>query len=191
MGVHPHHHDPRVPLLRRGRGGTASHVPGQGDARARALGSARERPPGPRGVSRSGAPPHDRTDAAVTDGPQNVTILGVGNPLVGDEGVGIRAVEELLRLFDFPANVTVMDAGTMGMSILGLVRGADYLVVLDAVDGTGHDPGTVVLLKADDLASSQVMHSLHDMRLVDVLQTAALTGRMPDADFVGVQVELH
>lgn len=118
-----------------------------------------------------------------------ITVLGIGNPLVEDEGVGVRVAEELLRLFDFPPEVTVMDAGTLGMSMLGVIRGSDYVLVVDAVDGTGHPPGTVVLMSAEDLADNQVLHSLHDLRFVDVLQAAALTGCEPESDFVGVQVE--
>lgn len=117
-----------------------------------------------------------------------ITVLGIGNPLVEDEGLGVRVAEELLRLFDFPPNVTVMDAGTLGMSMLGVIRASDYVLVVDAVDGTGHPPGTVVLMAAEDLADNQVLHSLHDMRFVDVLQAAALTGSEPESDFVGVQV---
>ena len=96
---------------------------------------------------------------------ERVTVMGVGNPLMRDEGVGVRVAEVLMSAFAWPDNVTVLDAGTMGMGILNLFRDADYMLVVDAVDGTGEPPGTVVRLSAEDIAPNQVMHSLHDVRL--------------------------
>ena len=119
---------------------------------------------------------------------ERILVLGVGNPLVRDEGVGVRVVEELVKRYSFPETVEVADVGTMGMSILGMITSASHVVMVDAVDKTGCEPGTVVLLTPEDLAPNQVMHSLHDVRFVDVLRAAELTGRRPSAEIVGVQV---
>jgi hydrogenase maturation protease len=62
------------------------------------------------------------------------------------------------------------------------------MLVADAVDNTGYEPGTVVFMTPDELAPNQVLHSLHDVRFVDVLQTADLIGYEIDVRFVGVQV---
>jgi hydrogenase maturation protease len=119
---------------------------------------------------------------------ERVTIMGIGNPLMRDEGVGIRAIEVLMTGFAFPPNVTLVDAGTMGMGILNLFRECDYMLVIDAVDGTGLEPGTVVRMTPEDIAPNQVMHSLHDVRLVDVLQSAQLIGVQPEVDCIGIQI---
>lgn len=119
---------------------------------------------------------------------ERVLVLGVGNPLVRDEGVGVRVAEILASSFTFPPNVTVLDAGTMGMSILNLIRDADYVLVVDAVTGTGAPPGTVIPFSAEEVVPNQVMHSLHDVRFADVLEAAELLGCRPQSDFVGVQV---
>ena len=119
---------------------------------------------------------------------ERVLVMGIGNPLVKDEGVGVRIIEEMMRTLSFPDNVTLMDAGTMGMGILNLFRECDYLLIVDAIDGTGEAPGTVVRLSPEDFAPNQVLHSLHDLRFVDVLQAAELMGTRPEADCVGVQV---
>jgi hydrogenase maturation protease len=119
---------------------------------------------------------------------ERVTVMGVGNPLVRDEGVGVRVAEVLMSSFAFPDNVTVLDAGTMGMGILNLFRDADYILVVDAVDGTGEAPGTVMRISPEEIAPNQVMHSLHDIRLVDVLEAAELMDIRPEADFIGVQI---
>ena len=110
---------------------------------------------------------------------ERITVMGIGNPLMRDEGVGVRVIEVLMSVFEFPDNVTLVDAGTMGMTILNLFQDCDYMLVIDAIAGTGEEPGTVVRLSAEDLAPNQVMHSLHDVRLVDVLQTAMLMGLEP------------
>lgn len=118
-----------------------------------------------------------------------ILVMGVGNPLMRDEGVGPRVVELLLEGYEFPDHVEVIDAGTMGYRILDMLRGVDHLVVVDALKGTGHPAGTVLLLQPEDLAENQVLHSLHDLRIVDVLAAAALSGRAPETRCVGVQID--
>ena len=119
---------------------------------------------------------------------ERILVMGIGNPLVKDEGVGVRIIEEMMRTLSFPDNVTLMDAGTMGMGILNLFRECDYLLIVDAIDGTGEAPGTVVRLSPEDLAPNQVKHSMHDVRLVDVLEAAMLMGCRPEADCIGIQI---
>ena len=118
-----------------------------------------------------------------------ILVLGVGNPLMRDDGVGPRVVEMLLAAHAFPEHVDVVDAGTMSFMILDMLRGIDRLIVIDAVDGTEHPPGTVVVLSPEEIAPNQVKHSMHDVALVDVLQAAALIDRAPETIAIGVQIE--
>jgi hydrogenase maturation protease len=124
----------------------------------------------------------------VTAVTQRILILGIGNPLMTDEGVGVRVAEILMGSYELPEGIEVIDAGTMGLGIINLFRDRDLVIVLDAVDNTGHEPGTVVIMTPEQLAPAQVMHSLHDMRFSHVLEAAALTGVEPEAICVGVQV---
>jgi len=121
--------------------------------------------------------------------PERILVLGIGNILMKDEGVGCRVVEELYARYEFPDNVDLDDSGTMGMMIMNLLRQYDFVLVIDAVNGTGHPGGTVVRLAPEDIAGNQVMHSLHDLRFVDVLQAAELIGVRPEGHVVGIQVE--
>jgi len=117
-----------------------------------------------------------------------ITVMGIGNPLVKDEGVGVRVIESMMSTLAFPENVTLVDAGTMGMGILNLFQDCDYLLVIDAVDGTGEPAGTVVRMTPSDMAPNTIKHSMHDMRLVDVLEAAMLMGTQPEVDCVGIQI---
>jgi hydrogenase maturation protease len=125
----------------------------------------------------------------VLDDNPRVLVLGIGNILMLDEGVGNRIAVDLERNYRFPDDVRVMDAGTMGLGMVHLFRGVEFLLVADAVNGTGYDPGTVVRIPPEEFSPNQVMHSLHDIRFVDVLEAANLIGLSPRADCIGVQVE--
>lgn len=115
-------------------------------------------------------------------------IMCIGNLLMRDEGVGPHCAQLLEQRYRFPDNVDVLDSGTMGMSLLGDIANYDLIVVIDAVDGTGQEPGTVFTFTPDEIARHTVMHSLHDIRFKDVLDAAALLGHQPVGKCVGVQV---
>jgi hydrogenase maturation protease len=139
-------------------------------------------------------PPHGPSGDELGSGPRAMTphprvaIVGIGNLLKCDEGVGVRVVEELLTAWAFPDGVEVVDAGTSGLGMLPLFERHDLVIVVDAVDGTGLPPGSVVLLTTDDLVPGEAMHSLHDTRLPDVLAAHELAGGTAEVRVVGVQV---
>jgi len=116
--------------------------------------------------------------------------MGAGNTVMADEGIGPRCVEALQEWFDFDEQTTIVDVGTMGLLILDILREHDHVIVIDAAQETGHPAGTVVLYTPEDLAQHQVLHSAHDMRLVDVLKAAKLTGiESKSFVIVGVQIQ--
>ena len=87
-----------------------------------------------------------------------MVVLGVGNVMLGDDGVGIRVLEELRRRgLDDPAAVPegtrLVDGGTLGLGLLDAVRGARSLLLLDAVN-LGQTAGTVSVLCGDAIAAS-------------------------------------
>ena len=77
-------------------------------------------------------------------------VLGLGNILLGDEGVGVRVVERLLERYDFPEGVRVMDGGTLGLDLLPYVEDASRLLVVDAVQAR-KPPGTLVRMTGDEI----------------------------------------
>lgn len=114
--------------------------------------------------------------------------MGVGNPLMGDDGVGPRVIEVLRAGYTFPDNTEVVDAGTLSYMILDMLRGIDHLVLVDAMQAPDITPGTVQVLAPEAIAPNQVKHSMHDTGIVDVLQAAELMGRPPQTVAIGVQI---
>jgi hydrogenase maturation protease len=115
-------------------------------------------------------------------------VLGLGNILMRDEGIGVRVVEQLVERYEFPPEVQLLDGGTMGLSLLPYVEDADRLLVIDAVRVDG-EAGTVVRLEGEEIPSSlSVKISPHQMGLADLLAAARLRGRYPgELVLVGVQ----
>lgn len=116
-----------------------------------------------------------------------ILLLGVGNILYTDEGVGVRAVERLQATHSFSDNVTLMDGGNLGMRLMGPLMEADICLVLDAVLG-GDEPGTIYRLTGDDLRKSLAFKdSMHQTDLVDTLISCELAGKRPDTVVIGIE----
>lgn len=123
----------------------------------------------------------------MSDTPKRILVLGVGNILFTDEGIGVRVVEHLQNSFDFSGNVTLMDGGTLGTRLMGPILECDMLIVVDAVLGDGA-PGSVYRLTGDDLRKSLAFKdSMHQTDLVDTLIYCGIVGNRPDAVVVGIE----
>jgi hydrogenase maturation protease len=108
-----------------------------------------------------------------------VLVLGVGSILMMDEGIGIRAVEELQRRYRFPENVEILDGGTSGIELLSYISGRDYLIIIDAII-SGNPPGTVLRVEGEDIhARFRTRISPHQIGLSDLLAAATLTDEIP------------
>ena len=119
---------------------------------------------------------------------QRLVVIGLGNSLRGDDGVGPRVVEELNRR-GLPEGVTALDVGTGGLDLLLVLEGWDRVVVVDAAD-VGREPGQFVRFTPDQayLAQAADRFSLHHAGLSEVLALADALGRaMPEMVIFGVQ----
>ena len=106
-------------------------------------------------------------------------VVGVGNPLMGDDGLGIVALERLREEWHLPPDVELVDGGTWGMNLLPVIEEADQLLIVDAIDA-GAEPGELVVLERDDLPLFLSMKlSPHQLDLGEVLALAAFRGRLP------------
>ena len=122
-----------------------------------------------------------------------ITVLGVGNPIMGDDGVGLAVLAAVQAARSDP-RIEYVDGATGGMELIPVVQDADRLLVLDAV--AGPQPGLVQHLMGDQLPrllSSKL--SPHQVGLLDVLSACRLLGREPAViEVVGVtpaQVQLQ
>lgn len=118
----------------------------------------------------------------------SVLVLGVGNLLLGDEGVGVRAVEALEARYRVADAVEVVDGGTAGMGLLDLIAGRTSVIVVDAVK-TGSDAGTIVRLDGDRIpVGFRQRMSPHSLGLGDVLAVLTVLEQAP-AELVVIGVE--
>ena len=107
-------------------------------------------------------------------------VLGLGNILLSDEGVGVRVVERLQARYEFPCDVEILDGGTLGLDLLPYVEKADRLLVVDAVE-MGADPGTLVRLEGEQIpAIFGPKLSPHQIGFADLLAAARLTDCQPE-----------
>ena len=106
-------------------------------------------------------------------------VVGLGNPLMGDDGIGLVALERLAASGAVPAGVELVDGGTWGMNLLHLIESADVVILLDAIQN-GTAPGTVTELEGDAVPR-RLAHKLspHQIDLAEVLALAALRGTLP------------
>lgn len=121
---------------------------------------------------------------------EKTLILGVGNLLLADEGIGIRVVERLDQLFQLPENVETLDGGTLGMDLLYHLEGVKNLLIVDAVE-TGQPPGSVIRLEGEDVpAHMSIKMSPHQVGVPDMLFAAKLRDMYPEQiALLGVQPE--
>jgi hydrogenase maturation protease len=106
-------------------------------------------------------------------------VLGLGNVLLSDEGIGVWVADALGRRFELPEGVTVIEGGTLGLDLLPRLDGVERLLLIDAVT-PGRIPGAIVRLQGDEVpAALGVKISPHQVGLADLLATARLMGQAP------------
>lgn len=127
-----------------------------------------------------------------------LTVLGVGNVLCTDDGLGPAAVAQLSRNFECEDRVEIADGGTLGLSLLPLLEDTDHVIVVDAIR-FDQPPGTLVRLEGEDvLPAVRTRLSVHQVGVADLLdaaklrqklpRTTILLGLVPDAIELGVEL---
>jgi hydrogenase maturation protease len=113
-------------------------------------------------------------------------ILGVGNLLMGDEGVGIAAIRRLEQN-GFAKYAELVDGGTSGFHLLGLFSGRRHIVLIDAATD-GKPLGTVSFIQPRYASDFPPTLTAHDIGLKDLLESAALLGDLPEVDLITVSI---
>ena len=113
-------------------------------------------------------------------------ILGIGNVLMGDEGVGVRAIECLEREA-WPADVTLVDGGTGGFHLLEYLQEFSPVLMIDATMD-GRPSGTVSVIRPRYASDFPRALTAHDIGLRDLVEAAALLGPLPDITLVTISI---
>ena len=126
-------------------------------------------------------------NSQLSEPPKAVRIIGVGNPLAEDDGVGIAVVEQLEKE-GMPAGVEVIDGGTGGLTLLTLMAGAARVILVDALE-MGREAGAVAgfAYAAGVFKAEGPGLSLHQAGLGEVLALGAELGELPELFIVGIQ----
>lgn len=110
----------------------------------------------------------------------DLLILGLGNVLCGDDGLGVMTVREIEARYDVPGGVRVVDGGTMGLSLLPLLQEAQQVLMIDAIRDDCA-PGSLVAYAGADVApAARERLSPHDVGVADLLDGADLLGCAPE-----------
>lgn len=117
-----------------------------------------------------------------------ITVLGIGNVLMGDEGVGVHAIRALKEMAGFPEHVGLLDGGTMGLDLLPYIEGLDRLLIIDAVSA-GLPPASIRVFEGGEVPRLIAQKfSVHQIGLGDLLAAATLLGNLPgEMCLVGVE----
>ena len=117
-------------------------------------------------------------------------VIGLGNPLMGDDGLGLVALERLREQWEIPPGVELVDGGTWGMNLLPVIEDAARLLLVDAVDVKA-TPGTGVVVERERIPRYLATKiSPHQVDLRDVLALAELRGKLPQETVaLGLQPE--
>ncbi len=127
----------------------------------------------------------------------DILVLGVGNTLLSDDGLGVRALELLENTYRFPPEVTLIDGGTGGLTLVSAFEGKSLVIILDAVatwdlDKPGGDrPEIGKPIRIDGRLLNTVLgagaaRSLHDIGMNDVLAISVLEGKRPELILIGM-----
>jgi hydrogenase maturation protease len=119
-----------------------------------------------------------------------ILVLGIGNLVMTDDGIGVRVVQSIEERFRFPDQVTVLDGGTLGLDLLPRIEAAERLLIVDALE-TGAPPGTLVRLSGAQIPEAlEARLSPHQIGLQELLSVASLLGHSPGETVLwGVQPE--
>jgi len=116
-----------------------------------------------------------------------IMVMGVGNILLSDEGLGVRFLDELTKM-PLPENVELLEGGTAGLELVHLVQEVDFLIIVDAVNAKA-EPGALFRFHPDDIQVFPEKYevSFHQIGIVEVLTMANVLGKAPQTLIFGVQ----
>lgn len=119
---------------------------------------------------------------------KEITVLGIGNTILSDEGFGVKVVEHLKKNFDFPENIALIDGGTLGVELQHFIIGTKKLLIIDSIDG-GVEAGKIFHLRGEEILKHFTQKiSAHEIGIQDILTMLEITGKkIPVVELIGAQ----
>lgn len=116
-----------------------------------------------------------------------ITILGVGNELLSDEGIGIHIAKKLQQI-ELPPEIEVIEGGTEGFGLINIITETDDLIIIDSIKG-GSKPGTIYRFNIKDAPNSPDFFktSVHQIGILEVINLSKLIGKTPDTVVIGIE----
>ena len=112
---------------------------------------------------------------------EKTLILVVGNTLMSDDGIGPEAVTILLKKYNFPKYIKIIDGGTQGLELFHYFEGIKNLAIIDAISSVDHKPGEVVKISKGKIARYFTTKiSSHDIGLHDIISSLDLLNKVPE-----------
>jgi len=121
------------------------------------------------------------------DKSQSILVMGVGNYLMGDEGVGVQVIQKMTKV-DLPESIDILDGGTGGLVLLSCFEVYPVVIFIDATMD-GKKPGTVSLLKPKFASDFPSALSVHDVGLKDMIEAVYLMDHVPEIHLITVSIE--
>ena len=119
--------------------------------------------------------------------PMRTVVLGIGNELLSDEGIGVHVVKALQKM-GLPPEIEIYEGGTDGFGLLNIIIETDRLIVIDSLRGES-DPGTIYKFDIEDAPGSPDLFktSVHQIGILEVINLSSLIGKTPKTTVIGVE----
>jgi hydrogenase maturation protease len=118
---------------------------------------------------------------------KRILVLGVGNLLLSDEGVGVHVAQRMMTV-DMPPEVQVVEGGTDGFGLVNVITEADRMILIDAVKGGGQ-PGSIYRFEIEDCPPYPDIFktSVHQISILEVINLSSLIGSTPRTTIIGIE----
>jgi hydrogenase maturation protease len=120
---------------------------------------------------------------------RKVLVLGIGNLLRSDDGLGVHIIHYMEESgAALPAGVELLDGGTAGFDLLGLIEHYDKIVIVDALKADDK-PGSIYRFRPEHAVETRSRFSLHEVGIMEVIRVLKIMDRNPEIEFIGIVPE--
>jgi hydrogenase maturation protease len=116
-----------------------------------------------------------------------IMVMGVGNILLSDEGLGVHLLNELTKM-SLPENIELLEGGTAGLELVHLIQEIDFLIIVDAINAND-EPGSIFRFQPEEInvLPERYEVSFHQVGIMEVLAMASILGHAPQTLIFGIQ----